>query len=257
VMELFDTHAHLNLPAFENDLDAVLARAEEAGVRRFICVGVDMDSSRRAVQLARRFPRRALAAVGIHPNDWAGANAESLSALAQLAELPQVAAIGETGLDFHHERTSPEQQEEGFRHHIALARRVGKPLIVHVRKADEAAIAILKEYEGQVSGVRHCFDRPMPTACSYLDLGFHISLAAAITRPGYEKLKRAVRQIPLDRILVETDCPYQSPYSRHSGRNEPAFITDVVGALARLRGLPLAEAAAATTRNAVRLFESR
>ncbi|MFO7955537.1 MAG: TatD family hydrolase [Candidatus Brocadiia bacterium] len=252
-MDAFDVHAHLNLAAFEDDLDAVLGRADEAGVSRILCVGVDLETSRRAVELAQRYPDRILAAVGIHPNHWAD-SADEMDAVAELAADLHVAAIGETGLDFYHEHTPRDAQVDGFRWHLSLARAVSKPIIVHARRSDDEVLRILSDEASPAGGVRHCFDRPWETAKSYFERGFHISLAAAVTRPGYKKLKAAVARMPGDRLLVETDCPYQSPASRSGERNEPAFITETIEAAAALRDQTPDEFAALTTANARALF---
>ncbi len=252
-MRIADTHAHLDVPAFADDLPAVLRRAEQAGLERIICVGTDLASSRRCVELARRLGGLLRAAVGIHPNSWADAAAGDFEALAELAAAPEVLAVGETGLDFHHDRTPRPAQLDAFRRHLALARRLGKPLIVHARKADDAVLDTLTEW-GPMAGVRHCFDASAQVAERYLALGFHVSFAGTITRPGHRKLKAAARALPLDRLLVETDCPYQTPAGRGKVRNEPAFIVDTVQALAALRAAPPEEIAAATAANARRLF---
>ncbi len=252
---LYDSHAHLNLSPFEPDLEAVMDRAGRRGVRGILCPGVDAASSRRALELARQFPDILVAAVGIHPTAWPDATAEEMGTVEELATRPEVVAIGETGLDLHHQPDALQAQSEGFRRHIALAHATGKPLVVHARKADEEVLEILRR-EGGVGprGVRHCFDRDTETAGAYLELGFHISLAAHLSRPGYKRLKAAARRLPADRLLVETDCPYQSPHSKRGQRNEPAFIVETVEALARLRGLTLEQVADLTARNAVRLF---
>ncbi len=253
-MVVFDTHTHLNAAEFAHDLSDVLARAAAAGVRHVLCVGVDLESSRRAVELAQAYPGRVHAAVGIHPNHWAQAGRADVAAVEALAERPEVLAVGETGLDFHHNFTDAQDQVEGLLLHVRLAREVGKPLIVHARKADDRLLAVLSEAGGQMRGIRHCFDRSLAVAERYLELGFHVSLAAHVTRPGYKKLKAAARALPADRILVETDCPYQAPASRAGSRNEPAFILESVEALAALGGEDPADLAAATTANAVRLL---
>lgn len=252
-MEAFDVHAHLNLVAFRDDLHAVLDRAEEAGVSRILCVGVDLETSRRAVVLAGRYPDRILAAVGIHPDNWAD-SADEMDAVAELAADLHVAAIGETGLDFYHEHTPHDAQADGFREHLRLASSVSKPVIVHARRSDDEVLRILSEETSPPGGVRHCFDRPWETADRYLELGFHISLAAAVTRPGYKRLKVAVARMPADRLLVETDCPYQSPASHSGERNEPAFIAETIEAAAALRDQTAEQFASLTNANAQALF---
>jgi len=252
-MDAFDVHAHLNFPAFADDLQHVLERAREAGISQILCVGVDLETSLRAVELAERYPDRILAAVGIHPNHWAE-SAGDMDALAGLASGRNVVAIGETGLDFYHERTRRDAQAAGFREHLRLARSVGKPVIVHARRSDDAVLEILREEGATPGGVRHCFDRPWQVAESYLALAFHISLGAALTRPGYKRLKAAVGRIPAERLLVETDCPYQSPAPRSGERNEPAFMLETIEAAASLRETTAEQLAALTATNARALF---
>ncbi len=254
-MPIYDTHAHLNSPRFDGDLADVVERARKAGVQCILCPGVDVPSSHRAVALAGEFPGLVVAAVGIHPTSWQDATEEDMGTIEELACRPEVAAIGETGLDLHHQPSALKAQSEGFRRHIALARATGKPLVMHARKADEEVLQVLREegVEG-LRGVRHCFDRSLETARAYLDLDFYVSLAAHLTRPGYKRLKAAARRLPAERLLVETDSPYQAPYSKKGQRNEPAFIVETLEAAAGLRGRPAGEVGETTTRNAERLF---
>jgi TatD DNase family protein len=251
---MFDTHAHLAAPEYDLDLPEVLDRARSAGVTRILCVGTDLGSSRRCVDLARRYPDVIRAAVGIHPTSPTGDDAAELATLCQLAALPEVVAIGETGLDFYHPPCRREEQMVRFRRHIELARDTGKALIVHARRSDEEVLAELARHRGGLAGVRHCFERSAETARRYLEVGFHISLAAAVTREGYRKLKAAVADLPTDRLLVETDCPYQTPAPRASGRNEPAYLADTIRAVAVIRQMDPGALAALTARNAATLF---
>ncbi len=251
---MFDTHAHLAAPEYDPDLPQVLERARTGGVTQVLCVGTDLASSRRCVELARRWPDMVRAAAGIHPTHPAGDDAADMSILCELAALPEVVAIGETGLDFHHPHCPREVQMARFRRHIELARSTGKPLIVHARRSDEEVLAELAGHRGELAGVRHCFERPAETARHYLELGFHISLAAAVTREGYRKLKAAVAGLPADRLLLETDCPYQTPASRAPGRNEPAYLADTIRAVAAIRQAEPGTLAELTARNAAALF---
>ncbi len=253
-MQVTDTHAHLDAPQFADDLDDVLLRAARAGVRRILCVGTDLRSSRRCVELAALYPDTIRAAVGIHPNYWAQAGPDDWAEIEELAGRPEVVAVGESGLDFHYTHTPREAQAEALRLHVRLARRAGKPLVIHARKADEEVLAVLREEAPAPGGVRHCFDRPLAAAEGYLALGYHVAVGAAATRPGYVKLKQAVRALPADRLLLETDCPYQSPAARPGERNEPAFIVETLQAVAALRNEEPEAVAAQTTRNAAALF---
>ena len=253
-MELVDTHAHLDLPEFERDLVHVLRRAAEAGVDRIVCVGTDLASSGRCVELARRFPARLYAAVGVHPNHCAEAGSEDFERIGQLARLPEVVALGETGLDFHRTYSDRELQVRWLREHIRLALSLDKPLILHARKADEELLRLLREEAHRVRGVRHCFDGAAQVAAQYAALGMHIGFGGALTKPGHKKLKAAAAQVPARHVLVETDCPYVRPAQVPAGRNEPAFIVHTLGALARVRQTSPEQIAQLTTCNAARLF---
>lgn len=253
-MPIVDTHAHLDMPQFTDDLEEVLRRAEQAGVARVLCVGTDLASSRRCVEMARRFPGRLFAAAGIHPNDLQEAGPQDFSELERLCALPQTVAVGETGLDFHYDAAPRDAQLSAFRRHALIALAADKPLIVHARKSDEAVLAALEEFAGRLRGVRHCFDASPEAATRYVECGFFISFGGAVSRPGHKKLKEAARAVPADRLLVETDSPYQSPAVHAGRRNEPAFLVETVRALAALRGQEPEEVAAATTANALALF---
>lgn len=253
-MLIADVHAHLDAPEFADDLPQVLARAGAVGLRRILCVGTDLESSRRCVALARSRPDLIRAAVGIHPSSWPTAGPDDMVEVEALAHLDEVVAVGESGLDLHQSRASLEEQVTGLRRHIRLARQVGKPLVIHSRRADEQVVAVLREEAAAPGGCRHCFDRPIQAAQPYLALGFHISVGGAVTRDGYRLFKEAVRLLPADRLLVETDCPYQPPASRAGRRNEPAFILETLDALARLVDRTVETVAEQTAQNAARLL---
>jgi TatD DNase family protein len=251
---LVDSHAHLDLPEFEADLVEVLARAGSAGVERIICIGTTLESSRACIALARRFPGRIFASVGIHPNYCAEAAPGDLEQLASLAALPEVVAVGESGLDFHRNYAPPEMQERFFRDHVRLSCSAGKPLVIHARKADEEVLRILKDEAKLVHGVRHCFDSSPSVAAAYLDMGLHLAFGGLVTREGYKRVKAAAAAVPANRLLLETDCPYMAPAGVSTGRNEPAFLEHTLRVLAGLRRTTPDEISAVTSRNASRLF---
>jgi len=253
-MEIIDTHAHLDAPEFSEDCAEVLQRAARSRVGRIICVGTSLESSRRCIELARLFPGRVWASVGIHPNHAAEAGPSEIREIASLALLPEVVAVGETGLDFYRQWAAPQVQMRFLKEHLALSLSVGKPLILHARKADEELIEIVREYRGILRGVRHCFDGSPEMADGYLAGGLHIGFGGAVTRPGHHKLKASARAVPVDRLLVETDCPYMTPAGAPADRNEPAFIVQTVEALAALRGIAPDKVIERTTDNAHRLF---
>lgn len=252
--ELFDTHAHLHFPHFADDLPAVLERARAAGVRRQVTVGTDPESSRAALAVAAREPD-VWATVGIHPHDAAAADEAAFAALAALAREPRVVAIGEIGFDFYRNLSPPEVQESVFRRLLALAREVGKPVVVHCRDAQAEVLRVLAdERVGEVGGVMHCFSGDVEIARRCLDLGLLISLAGPVTYPRARALPEVARYVPADRLVLETDCPYLPPQGHRGQRNEPAHLALTAARVAELRGEPLDRLAERTTANACRLF---
>jgi TatD DNase family protein len=253
---LFDTHAHLHFPEFADDLPAVLERARAAGVGRFVTIGTDVETSRAAVALAGREPG-VWATVGIHPHDAAGADEAALAEIERLAAAPRVVAIGEIGLDFFRDLSPREAQERAFRRLLDLARRAGKPAVVHCRDAHAETLAILAEARvGEVGGVMHCFSGDVAIARQCLDLGLAISLAGPVTYPNARALPEVARFVPADRLVVETDCPFLPPQGRRGQRNEPAYLAITAARVAELRGEPLDTLAARTTETARRIFRT-
>lgn len=250
---LVDTHAHLDSGQFRADLDAVLERAAAAGVGAILTVGCDLESSRASVELAERCPQ-VWASVGIHPHDAAGVDQAALDELRCLATHPRVVAIGETGLDFFRDRAPRDAQRTAFRAQIRLARELGKPLIIHDRDAHAEVLAILREEEaGTVGGVMHCFSGDLELARACIELGFLISFAGPLTYPN-SALPAVAEALPVDVMLVETDCPYLPPQPWRGKRCEPAQVRATAEALAKIKGLTLDDVARVTTLNAHRLF---
>jgi len=253
---LFDTHAHLHFPDFTADLEAVLVRARAAGVRWMVTIGTDAETSQAAVALAGREPG-VWAAVGIHPHDASTADETSVAAIARWAAEPRVVAIGEIGLDFFRNLSPREDQERAFRRLLALARRTGKPVLVHCRDAHAEVLRILGE-EGvpEVGGIMHCFSGDVEIARRCLDLGLLISLAGPVTYPNARALPEVARFVPADRLVIETDCPFLPPqgYRGQGKRNEPAYLTVTAARVAELRGEPLPRLAAQLSDNARALF---
>ena len=252
---LVDTHAHLMDAAFDSDRDSVLARASAAGVAALVLVGYDLPSSRAAVELARRVPW-ARATVGIHPNSAAAASDEDFAAIAQLARAPEVIAIGETGLDYYRNYTPPDRQRGALDWHMRLAEELALPLIVHNREADaDIADALGTAAPVAVPGVLHCFNSADP---SYLDrmlnAGYFVSLAGPLTFKNAADLRTTAARVPLERVLVETDCPYLTPMPHRGQRNEPAFVRDTARCLAEIVGLALEALVERLWANSLRVF---
>jgi TatD DNase family protein len=223
---LIDTHAHLDSGQFAADLDAVIARAGDNGISHILTIGCDLASSRANVEIAARHPA-IYAAVGIHPHDAGEADATGLEELRQLAGAPKVVAIGEIGLDFYRDRSPREVQRQSFRQQLRLAREVGLPVIVHDREAHDEVLQILREEAAsEVGGVLHCFSGNLAMARTCIELGFYISFPGTITYPKNEAAREVVRAIPVDQMLVETDCPYLAPQAFRGRRtNRPSSAT--------------------------------
>jgi TatD DNase family protein len=251
---LIDTHAHLDLAEFDRDRPAVLERAKSNGVDYIINVGFDQESSRRSIALAARYPQ-IFAAVGVHPHDAAKANPVVWAAIPELAAAPKVMALGEIGLDYYRDLSPRAVQQAAFRRQIGIAKDLNLPIIVHNRDAHADVLRILKEEKAEaVGGVLHCFSGSWEVARECLELGFYISFAGPVTFTNAPKLQAVAQQVPLDRLLVETDCPYLAPVPHRGKRNESSYVRLVAEKIAALRDLTFDELAAATTANARRLF---
>ncbi len=266
---IIDTHVHLYNPRYEDDLDAVLARAGQAGVRAAMAPGTDLASSRAAIALAERYaeaPCELFAAVGVHPTDAEKLTAEALDELRTLARHPRVVAIGEIGLDYHWPQVedrgwpcaAPDQQRAAFEAQLALASDVGLPVIIHDRDAHDDTLAILRAWvAGNESntGVLHFYVGGVDRLPQVLDLGFYIGVDGPVTFKNATEIHAVAREAPLDRLLLETDGPYLTPQPHRGQRNEPAYLTHVAERIAALRGVTPDAVAKATTANAIRLFD--
>jgi len=251
---LIDTHAHLDMAEFADDLPAVIDRARETGLTHVVSVSIGLESLRRNLEIAAAHPGFISTTAGVHPHDAAGIDDASWSELARLAADPRVVAIGETGLDYFRDRAPRDRQGELFARHIALARALGKPLIVHSRDAAADTFALLeRERAGEAGGVLHCFSGTREDGERALALGFLLSLAGPLTYPR-SPLPQVVRSLPIERMVVETDAPYLAPQARRGRRNEPAFVAETAAALAALKGLAVRDVERITTRNACALF---
>jgi len=253
---LADTHTHLDFPQFDDDREQVIERALAAGVKAMINVGADLASSRAAVALAEAHPQ-IHAAVGVHPHDAKTLTDDVLKELEALASYPKVIAIGEIGLDFYRDLSPRDQQRRAFQQQLALASKTGKPVIIHDRQAHKEVMAILRRWvEGghQPRGVLHCFSGDLAMAQEAIELGFYISIAGPVTFQNARRLRELVHQLPLEKLLIETDCPYLTPDPYRGKRNEPAYVKFVAQEVARIKGLSLEEVARVTSDNARALF---
>jgi TatD DNase family protein len=253
---LIDSHAHLDGEDFEADLDAVVARSR-AALARVVLIGLWRGPGNfgNARELASRDPGFFSATVGVHPHDCARVPEEDWAACERMARDPATAAVGETGLDFHYDHSPRDAQVASLRRSIRIAAAAGKPLVIHVREADAECARVLRE-EGVPArgGVIHCFTGDPGAARAYLDLGLHVSVAGVVTFRTAEPIREAVRMIPRDRLLVETDSPYLAPVPFRGKRNEPAHVVETARKVAELWGTTLDEVARLTGENARRLF---
>jgi TatD DNase family protein len=250
---LVDTHCHLDLEQFDADREAVVARAQAAGVRRLLVPGIDLAACRRAVALAEQF-EIVYAAVGIHPNDTAGFTHATLAALRDLAQHPKVVAVGEIGLDLYWKSVPVDVQEHAFREQLALADDLNKPVIIHDREAHAEVMRVLRAQAPRAGVVLHSFSGDGALADEALAAGFFLGVDGPLTYKKNEALRAIFARAPEARILIETDAPYLPPQPKRGRRNEPAYVQYVAEKLAEVRGTPLEALGPALTANAARLF---
>ena len=252
---LIDTHTHLDDTRYDGDRNETIDRARKAGVGAFLTIGCDLATSRSAVTLADQHAD-VYASVGVHPHEVKQIGDGWYDELRRLARHEKVVAYGEIGLDYHYNHSSPQEQRQRFREQVQLARELRLPVIIHTREAQQDTIAILKEeMASEVGGVFHCFSGDAWLAKDALDLGFYLSFSGILTFQNATMLREIARQTPLDRVLIETDCPYLTPVPHRGKRNEPAFVSHVARQLAEIHSeLSLEKIEETTTDNARRLF---
>ena len=251
-MELIDTHCHLTFEELAGDVEAVIARSREAGVTGWITVGTDSQDNRKAVELAERF-KNMYAAVAIHPHDAGIVKAATISELRKLVQHEEVVAVGETGLDYHYNLSRREDQIRVFVEHLKIAAEFNLPVIIHCREAFEETMSILEQHgRGVKRKVFHCFSGSAEQAKIVLDAGYYISITGVVTFKKADEIRRAAAIVPLERLMIETDCPYMSPEPMRKQKvNEPALMVHTAAFLAELKGMDLdsfAEAVTATSR---------
>jgi TatD DNase family protein len=250
---LVDSHCHLNFPELAGRVDEALELMRANGVTHALCVSVTLEDFPQIRAIAERYPH-VYGSVGVHP-DYPDVPLVTEADLLERASHPKIIAIGETGLDYYRIKGDTEWQRERFRTHIRAARRCRKPLIIHMREAAEDTLRIMgEEGAGEVGGVMHCFTGTWEVARAALALGFHISFSGIVTFKNAAPLREVARQVPLERMLIETDSPYLAPVPYRGKTNEPALVKHVAEEIARLRGITLEEVGAATSANFFRLF---
>ena len=249
---LFDTHAHMDDRAFRDDRHELLAGLPEKGVGLVMNPGCSLESSRNAVALSEKYPH-VYAAVGSHPDVADEVNETVLEEYKKLCKLPRVKAIGEIGIDYHYEDIPRQLQLKAFRMQMELAREVKLPVIVHERDAHEDGMAVVKEFP-DVTGVFHCYSGSAEMARQLVDLGWYIGFTGVLTFKNARKALETAASIPLDRIVLETDCPYMAPEPFRGKRNDPSYLYRMAEKLAEIRGLSVEEIQAITTENGKRLY---
>jgi len=252
--ELIDTHCHLDMDAYKDDFDAVITSAAQCGVTRIITIGIDVASSEAAVRLSELYPN-VYATVGIHPHDATQASPQGLEQLAHLAAHKKVVGYGEIGLDYFKDYAPRAIQIEAFAHQLHLAQELNLPVIIHDREAHEDTLRMLKEAGPfPQKGVMHCFSGDIQLARATLDLGFFISIPGVATFANAPNLREVIKEVDLERLLLETDGPFLAPVPFRGKRNEPKLMLYTAQMVAELKQISLEEVACATTANAVRLF---
>ena len=254
-MILVDSHCHIDFPELYEQLDEILDRATCAGVGYLLCVSVNLEDLENIIDISRRYPQK-FATAGVHPNhNQDVVDSPTYLELRAAAVNPAVVAIGETGLDYYRSQGDLQWQLDRFRKHIDVSREVKKPLIVHTRNAPADTITIMREeHASDVGGVMHCFSEDWPIAKAALDMGFYISISGIVTFKNADAVREVAKNVPSDRLLIETDAPYLAPVPHRGQTNEPAFVTHTAKFLADLRGADFDTLAYETTENFFELF---
>jgi TatD DNase family protein len=250
---LIDSHAHLEMREFDPDRDDVIHRAKEAGVEVIVTVGTNLRDCRKALDIAARH-ESVYAALGVHPHDVKGIDEQTYDHLRKLVKRPKVVAYGEIGLDFFRNRSPRDVQIRCFGEQLELAAEFDLPVIIHDREAHAETLDMLKTWKGKKRGIVHCFSGDAAMAKKCIDMGFCISIPGPVTYPKADKIIDVVRQVPLARLLVETDAPYLSPQAHRGKRNEPAYVVHAARKIAEVKAVPFAQVAAATSQNARTVF---
>ncbi len=250
----FDTHAHLNAEQYNEDLQEVIDRALSEGISNIVVVGFDRPTIEKAMELTEQY-EFIYASVGWHPVDAIDMTEEDLLWIEELSSHPKVVALGEMGLDYYWDKSPKDIQKEVFRKQIRLAKKVKLPIVIHNRDATADIVEILKEEgAGEVGGIMHCFSGSPEIAQECVDMNFYISLGGPVTFKNAKKPKEVADVIPLEKLLIETDCPYLTPHPHRGKRNEPSYVKLVAEQIAEIKGLSTEEVAQATTENAKKLF---
>jgi len=249
---LIDTHAHLDFSDFDQDIEQVINKAKENDVKYIINIGTDFSSSRKSLELTQNY-ENIFTTTGVHPHQAKIVDDQGLEILKDLSKADKVVGVGETGLDFHYDHSPRDKQIEVFQQLINLAKNINLPLIIHSREAEDETLDILKANSVN-QGVFHCFTGDLKLANKILDLGLYISLGGILTFKNVKTLQKAVKEIPLEKVLIETDSPYLTPEPHRGHRNQPTYVKYVAQKIADIKSVPFKKVAEITTSNALELF---
>lgn len=250
-----DTHAHLTFPEFALDLPDVIRRAKEANLEAIVNIALDDEALKKSLALSSEYPGYIFTAAGIHPQEAAQWQESDYQRFKEIARQHKLVAIGETGLDYHYKLSPVDRQQQVFRRFLELCQELDLPAVIHSRDAARDTLTILREEnKGRLKGVLHCFAGDMELGQAALEMGLYISFTANITYPKADNLREAVKLIPLERTMIETDCPFLAPQAFRGTRNEPAYVVKVAEKIAEIKNISVAEVAKVTTENAKKLF---
>ena len=250
---LYDTHAHLDDEMFDPDREAVIEKIKASGVGLVNNIGSSMESSRESVLLSQKYDF-IHATVGVHPSETSGLTQADMDELREMAKNKKVVAIGEIGLDYHYDDTDPETQKKWFRIQLDLAKELDMPVVIHDRDSKGECIEILKE-KGITNGVVHCFSGSAETAEKILDMGLNISFTGVVTFKNAKRAIEALKVIPMERLFIETDCPYMAPEPHRGTRNDSSLVCHIAQKISEVKGIPYDEVVRITTENAIRFFK--
>lgn len=250
---LIDSHTHIQVSQFDHDREETLQRATDAGVTHILIIGIDPDTSLAAVDLAEKY-NHLYATVGMHPHNAVNFTSDVLSTFRDLLRHPKVIALGEIGLDYYRDLSPRNTQKDVFEKQLDLAEETGMPIIIHNRDAYDDILPILEKRKGKLRGVLHCFTGDVERMQKSLDIGFHIGIGGIVTYPKATDVQRVAREVPIDRLLIETDCPWLAPQYRRGKRNEPAYVRAVAERIAALRNTSVENIGKMTSANFFSLF---
>ena len=251
---IFETHAHFDDEAYDKDRDTLLKSLNFHGVEGLVNVGASMASSKKSIELAKEYPF-IYAAVGVHPEHVGELKEETLKELEEMAKEEKVVAIGEIGLDYYYDDVPREIQKKWFKEQLELAVKVAKPVIIHSREAAFDTMEIMKEYQGKLTGIIHCFSYSKECADFFVKSGYYLGIGGVVTFSNAKKLKEVVKEVPLDRIVLETDCPYLTPTPYRGKRNSSHYLPYVAEEIAKIKEIPVEEVIRITNENAKRVYE--